>query len=115
MSYAGPSQARRSPAMETPIRFGKKLTTKPSMTLAQLVARFSSEEECKKFLKSLRWPKGVRCPRCNNEKVYELKARPFHWVCKNKECGGKNGYRFSVISKTIFENTKYPLRTWFQV
>jgi transposase-like protein len=36
-------------------------------------------------------------------------------VCKQTECGGRNGYRFSVITKTIFENTNYPLQTWFQV
>jgi transposase-like protein len=47
--------------------------------------------------------------------VYALKARPFHWICKAKNCGGRNGYRFSVITKTIFENTNYPLKTWFQV
>jgi hypothetical protein len=88
---------------------------KPTMTLTQLMDRFSTEEACKKYLKEMRWPEGVRCPRCNNEKVYELKARPYHWVCKAKDCGGRNGYRFSVISKTVFENTNYPLRTWFQV
>lgn len=63
----------------------------------------------------MRWPDGVHCPRCNSAKVYELKARPFHWVCKNKDCGKRNGYRFSLITKTVFENTNYPLRTWFQV
>jgi hypothetical protein len=63
----------------------------------------------------MRWPDGVKCPRCQNEKVYALKARPFHWVCKGKDCGGRNGYRFSVITKTIFENTNYDLRIWFQV
>ena len=93
----------------------KTLTTQPSMTLAELMARFSTEEACKTYLKALRWPNGVHCPRCDSEKVYELKARPFHWVCKNKDCGGKNGYRFSVITHTVFENTNYPLRTWFQV
>ena len=88
---------------------------KPNMTLAQTMNRFSSEEACKQFLQKQRWPNGVTCPRCNNDKVYALKARPFHWICKSKTCGGRNGYRFSVISKTIFENTNYPLRTWFQV
>ncbi len=83
--------------------------------MAQLKDRFSTEEACKKYLRDLRWPNGVHCPRCNNEKVYDLKTRPFHWVCKNKDCGGKNGYRFSVITKTVFENTNYPLRTWFEV
>jgi transposase-like protein len=87
----------------------------PTMTLSQTMNRFSTEEACKQFLQERRWPNGVKCPRCNNEKVYALKARPFHWVCKAKTCGGRNGYRFSVISKTIFENTNCPLKTWFQV
>ena len=77
---------------------------------------------CKK-----RWPDGiVKCPRCG-EKAYTLKARPFHYLCKsgkesvNKEtgevltCNKPNGYRFSVITGTVFENTNYPLREWFTV
>ena len=91
------------------------MTTKPSQTLAQVMKRFATEDACKAFLRDRRWPEGVRCPRCQSAKVYALKARPFHWVCKNKECGGKNGYRFSVITRTVFENTNYPLRTWFEV
>lgn len=85
-------------------------------TLTQLMNTFKTEADCKEFLKQRRWKDGiVRCPRCNNEKVFAVKSRPFHWVCKGKECGGRNGYRFSVITKTIFENTNYPLKTWFQV
>ncbi len=91
------------------------MTTKPTLTLTALMHRFSTEEACKKFLQEKRWPNGVACPRCHNTKVYELKSKPFHWVCKAKNCGGRNGYRFSVITKTVFENTNYPLRTWFQV
>ena len=30
-------------------------------------------------------------------------------------CGGKNGYRFSVLTHTIFENTKNPLKICFKV
>ncbi len=88
---------------------------KPTMTLTQLMASFSTEEACKQFLQGERWPNGVQCPRCHSAKVYALKSRPFHWVCKNTGCGGRNGYRFSLITKTIFENTNYPLQTWFQV
>ena len=91
------------------------MTTKPSMTLTQVMERFSTEDACKEFLRDMRWPNGVQCPRCKSTKVYSLKARPFSWVCKNKDCGGRNGYRFSVITKTVFENTNFPLRTWFQV
>ena len=72
-----------------------------------------------------RWPNGVRCPRCGNEKVFHVTHRPFNWICKSGKttgtiagdvtCHKRNGYRFSVITKTIFENTKYPLKTWFKV
>ncbi len=88
---------------------------KSTMTLTELMTRFSTEEACKQFLHDQRWPNGAQCPRCHSAKVYALKARPFHWVCKNAGCGGRNGYRFSVITRTVFENTNYPLRTWFQV
>jgi len=88
---------------------------KPTLTLAALMAQFKDEDSCKAYLRDQRWPDGVRCPRCQNEKVFELKKRPFNWVCKAKDCGGRNGYRFSVITRSIFENTNYPLRTWFQV
>ena len=91
------------------------MTTEPSMTLTQVTELFSTEDSCKEFLRDMRWPDGAQCPRCKSKKVYALKARPFHWVCKNKDCGGRNGYRFSVTSKTVFDNTNYPLCTWFQV
>lgn len=91
------------------------MTTKPTLTLSQLMQRYSTEEACKQFLQERRWPNGVECPRCGNAKVYELKSKPFHWVCKGKDCGGRNGYRFSVITKTVLENTNYDLRVWFQV
>lgn len=64
------------------------------MTLRQLMHRFSTEDACTTFLRDLRWRNGVRCPRCKGEKVYALKTRPFHWVCKSTNCGGRNGYRF---------------------
>lgn len=85
-------------------------------TLDAFDREFATEESCKTFLQNQRWPDGVRCPKCGaREKVYALKARPFHWTCKNTDCGGRNGYRFSVITKTIFQDTKVPLRLWFKV
>jgi len=81
-------------------------------TLRQLQARFQTQEDCLAYLVSMRWPDGVYCPRCGtDEKVYRLKA-PFKWQCK--ACA-KNGYKFSPLTGTVFENTKYPLREWFQV
>jgi transposase-like protein len=81
------------------------------MTLTQLNTRFSDEDACKTYLVKLRWPCGVSCPRCKNEKVHKL-TRPWTWQCK--KCS-KQGYRFSPLVGTIFENTNYPLCIWFQV
>jgi hypothetical protein len=101
--------------MNSKVEAGKPLTTQPNITLAELKRDFASEDACKALLRDMRWPDGVKCPRCQNATVYLLKSKPFHWVCKNKDCGGRNGYRFSVITKTIFENTNYPLTIWFEV
>ena len=77
------------------------------------MAAFPDESACRQYLADRRWPDGkVTCPRCGNEKVWALKSRPFHWQCQ--QCN-KTGYRFSVIAGTIFENTNYPLLTWFKV
>lgn len=84
----------------------------PQMTNAQFDAAFITEDDCKAYLQARRWPARVRCPRCDNDNVYALKARPFHWQCQ--KCSPA-GYRFSVIAGTIFENTNKPLREWFKV
>jgi hypothetical protein len=101
--------------MDKKVEAGKPLCTQPNITLAELMRTFRDEDACKTLLRDMRWPDGVECPRCKSKKVYLLASKPWHWVCKNKDCGGRNGYRFSVITKTIFENTNYPLSTWFQV
>src|SRR5262245_28003004 len=85
-------------------------------TLDAFDRQFPTDEACKDYIVARRWPDGVRCPRCNRtERVYALKARPYHWACKNADCGGRNGYRFSVLTATIFEDTKVPLKKWFKV
>ena len=84
----------------------------PQMTAAQFDAAFPDEDACKAYLVARRWPEGVHCPRCGNPKVYDLKSRRWHWQCE--QCA-PDGYRFSHIAGTIFENTNKPLRDWFKV
>jgi transposase-like protein len=80
--------------------------------LSELDKLFPTEEACKQFLFEHRWPDSkVQCPRCDTDKVYKL-SRAWHWQCH--QCA-KKGYRFSLITGTVFENTKYPLKTWFTV
>src|SRR2546428_2614431 len=89
-------------------------TTKPTLTMARLERQYGTDDECKALLQQLRWTDGKPvCPRegCGNTKVYKTADR-FRWKCK--ACN-KNGYRFSVLTGTVFENTNMPLRTWFKV
>jgi transposase-like protein len=78
------------------------------MTILQIKALFPDDNACKAYLASRRWPDGVHCPRCGNADVYSLPA--FNWQC---HACNPNGYRFSVLVGTAFENTKIPLKHWF--
>lgn len=96
-------------------------------TLAEFDALLPTEDACKRLLVEMRWPTGVECPRCGNRKIITLKVRPFHWVCKSGAesidkqsgqvltCAKNGGYRFSIITHTIFEDTKVDLRIWFKI
>lgn len=87
----------------------------PQLTWAQFERLFPNEEACREYLFSHRWPEKVICPRCHkSEQVYKI-AQPWKWECFNHDCARGHAYRFSLIAGTIFENTKYPLRTWFWV
>ncbi len=83
------------------------------MTVRQFEKLFPTDDACKQYLVTRRWPKGVVCARCGNEDVYPVTGRPFHWQCT--KCVPKGGYRFSVLVGTIFENTNVGLKTWFKV
>jgi transposase-like protein len=85
------------------------------MTIAEFERRFPDEQACWTYLVLRRWPEGPSCPRCGNTRVYESTARPWHWQCT--KCGPKprSPYRFSLKTKTIFEETKKPLLMWFKV
>ena len=81
------------------------------MTIKQFETAFPDEDACRDYLVARRWPNGVTCPRCDNADVYEL-ASGFHWQCE--KCAA-DGYRFSGIAGTIFENTNKPLKDWYRV
>lgn len=83
------------------------------MTVGQFDELFPDDDACKAYLVARRWPGGIRCPRCGNEKVSPVANRPFHWQCT--QCAKAGGYRFSVLVGTIFENTNVPMRQWFRV
>src|SRR5215471_10315375 len=75
-------------------------------TLAEVEARFSSEQACRDYLFRLRWPDGFRCPRCSGTKAWPLGS--VWWRC------GRCRRQVSVTAGTIFQDTHTPLTVWFR-
>jgi len=86
----------------------KTKTQKPKqeMDLMKLFAQFGTDEQCRIALEKLRWPDGVRCPRCQSDKLSRAYKRN-QFECE--PCG----YHFSVTAGTIFHDSHLPLTKWF--
>jgi transposase-like protein len=74
--------------------------------LTELIERFGSEDRCHEYLEQLRWPDGVRCPRCDSEKISRITKR------RQFDCDACR-YQFSVRVGTLFHDSKLPLWKWF--
>jgi transposase-like protein len=76
------------------------------MNLPKLIETFGSEDKCRAFLEELRWPEGVRCPRCESDKISRIVKR------KQFDCDSCR-YQFSVTAGTLFHDSHLPLWKWF--
>jgi hypothetical protein len=75
-----------------------------------------TDEQCREYLESRRWPNGPICPKCGAGDPYRIQRKSATknvvaklYRCKNKEC--KKQYTATV--GTIFEDSKVPLSKWF--
>ena len=76
------------------------------MTIIDLNRAFCTEEKCREYLKRLRWPDGIACPRCHTKTVATIRTQG------KFECS-KCFYQFSVTAGTIFHDSHLPLEKWF--
>jgi transposase-like protein len=76
------------------------------INLVSLIDRFHDEDACRKYMEELRWPNGVKCPRCGSDKLSRIKKRA-QFDCDSCR------YQFSVTAGTIFRDTHLPLWKWF--
>jgi transposase-like protein len=68
--------------------------------------QFGTDESCRRYLESLRWPDKVVCPKCTSEKISRVYER------KTFDCDSCR-YQFSVLAGTMFHDTHLPLTKWF--
>ena len=87
-------------------------------SLIELNDYFKEEKTCFEFLASQIWDEGKPvCPFCGSTKVYTTKSRSTkpskkdipEYRCADKKCAKK----FSATTRTIFQSSKIPLRTWY--
>lgn len=77
-----------------------------TMNLVDLIEQFGSEDKCRAYLESLRWPDGVKCLKCGSPKISRVKTRNVY------DCDACN-YQFSVRAGTILHDSHLPLWKWF--
>jgi transposase-like protein len=81
---------------------------KEAIDLCELMERYGDEQSCRNYLEHLRWRNGVRCPKCNGEKISSILKRD-QYNCDTESCR----YQFSVTADTMFHDTHLPLVKWF--
>ncbi len=74
--------------------------------LVKLIEQFRSEERCRALLEKLRWPDGVKCPRCQSAKISRVIKR------NQFDCDACR-YQFSVTAGTLFGDTHLSIWKWF--
>jgi len=72
------------------------------MDMIEFQEKFGTEEKCREYLFSRRWPKGFRCPKCGHSEHFHIKSRN-HYECK--ACH----YQASLTAGTILDKTRTPL------
>lgn len=75
-------------------------------TLLELEERFATDEQCRAYLISLRWPGGFSCPRCAGTTAWP--TRRTRLVCTSCR------HQTTVTAGTIFQDSRLPLRSWFR-
>jgi transposase-like protein len=86
------------------------------MNLSTVTRKFKTEEECLEHLEKTRWPDGVRCPTCGNNKICKGARKPSaknlrarFYQCLEPTCK----QQFSATNGTIFHRSHIPLSSWF--
>jgi len=67
---------------------------------------FGTDDQCRVVLEELRWPDGIRCPRCTGTTISRI-AKRGQFDCDSCR------YQFSPMAGSVFHDTHLPLRKWF--
>jgi ISXO2-like transposase domain/Transposase zinc-ribbon domain len=78
------------------------------LSMSEFMDQYGSEEQCEDAVYASRWPQGYACPRCSSAEASTFRREGRLYL----QCSTCR-YQCSLISGTIFEASKLPLRRWF--
>ncbi len=85
----------------------KQKTRQKKFTAKDFERYFPDDDACLEWIKNLRYPNGIECPRCKKvTKHYKVANRPVY------ECG-RCWHQVSPLANTIFHKSTTPLKIWF--
>jgi transposase-like protein len=76
-------------------------------SLLEVMEKFGTEDKCRAYLETLRWPEGTTCPRC------KATTNLSRIIKRNQYDCGTCRYQFSVLAGTVFNDSHLPLLKWF--
>ena len=76
------------------------------MNMIQLIEQFRDESQCRRALERMKWPDGIKCPRCGSDKISRLTKRD-QFDCDSCR------YQFSVTAGSIFHDSHLPFGSGF--
>ena len=87
-------------------------------TVEDMVAAFSDEQQSRRLLEAMVWPKGRICPACGYKRSIAIagrdmgrrRARPGLYQCSSGECR----FQFTATTHTPLHSTKLPLSIWLK-
>jgi transposase-like protein len=89
-----------------------KKPTSNELTLDNILAHFTTDEQARTYLESLLWANGTTCPRCYSSDpvdVYKMTGKSIRAGLYNCRACKR---AFTVTVGTIFEDSHIPLRKW---
>lgn len=75
-------------------------------TLVDFLDFFKDEATCIKYFEKIRFQEGEYCPHCNHSGIYRMKGGKRYRCSKCRK-------DFTIKTKTIFGESKVPMRKWF--
>ena len=78
------------------------------LSMPEFLEQYGTEAQCRAALQAARWPNGFVCPVCRGAaRTCFDRGGLRYWQCGNCD------HQCSLISGSVFESSKLPLRRWF--